>query len=213
MKNAGFTLIELLVVIAIIGVLASVTVINFSESRAESRDAQRKADLRVLQGSIELYKQKYGRYPEGCNGPWTWSAELGSGTGFECGDGSDEYIIDLAPEFMSELPTDPKPDGAGTGYMYVTNDLGTVFKIETRETVESEVVDIYNEFSSCDVRYSDSTCKRSYAYGNNQPNHCRPNNNTYRTSYALWGGYPDEPRSGHVSRYEEQRERVICDVD
>src|SRR3990167_274152 len=62
-SGAGFTLIELLIVIVIIGVLATILLANFIGVRQRSRDAQRKADLRQIQGAIELYKADQGVYP------------------------------------------------------------------------------------------------------------------------------------------------------
>ncbi len=61
----GFTLIELLVVIVIIGVLASFLMANYIGVRARGRDAKRKADLRQLQTSFELYRSSdpNGNYP------------------------------------------------------------------------------------------------------------------------------------------------------
>lgn len=64
MKNSqGFTLIELLVVITIIGVLTTLVTTNFVGVRQRARDAQRKADVRQLQSSIELYRSDVGSYP------------------------------------------------------------------------------------------------------------------------------------------------------
>ncbi|USN88916.1 MAG: prepilin-type N-terminal cleavage/methylation domain-containing protein [Candidatus Nomurabacteria bacterium] len=148
---AGFTFVEMLVVIAVIGVLAAVIYPNFSQSSAVARDAKRKADLRELQAAIELYKQKNGRYPEGCKGPTTnlttvWSGHSGT---FACASGN-QYIIDLAPEFISVLPQDPKLNGANSGYVYAVNDTGSVYKIMALGTVETETVTQSDDFFRCD---------------------------------------------------------------
>ena len=151
---AGFTFVEMLVVIAVIGVLAAVIYPNFSQSSAVARDAKRKADLRELQAAIELYKQKNGRYPEGCKGPTTnlttvWSGHSGT---FACASGN-QYIIDLAPEFISVLPQDPKLNGANSGYVYAVNDTGSVYKIMALGTVETETVTQSDDFFRCDSSY------------------------------------------------------------
>jgi len=156
--RAGFTLVEIMVVIGIIGIIAAFIVPNINQGSAQSRDAERKADLRTVQGALELYKNKYGRYPEGCNdtaSSWTgnWSGQRGSGTGYECGDGSAEYIRNdlsgtvgvtenFAPQFIPVLPTDPflNDDVANSGYVYTTNPEGTVYKFMALNTVEDEVV-------------------------------------------------------------------------
>ncbi len=59
----GFTLIELLIVIAIIGILASILLVSLGGARAAARDARRIADLRQVQGALELYYNKCGKYP------------------------------------------------------------------------------------------------------------------------------------------------------
>jgi len=59
----GFTLIELLVVIAILGILATITLANFSTSQAKGRDAQRKSDLKQISLALEAYNTDHGAYP------------------------------------------------------------------------------------------------------------------------------------------------------
>jgi len=61
--HKGFTLIELLVVIAIIGILASLTLANFSGAQARARDAQRKNDLKVVRDALEQFRIDRGGYP------------------------------------------------------------------------------------------------------------------------------------------------------
>lgn len=141
----GFTIVELMVAVTIISILAVMVYANFADSRAKARDAERQSDIRLLQNAIELYKVKYGRYPEGCQGANNWS-----GGAYGCPSGF-EYIIGIAPEFISVLPRDPRP-GTGEGYVYVTDADGSVFKLMAMNTVETEKVHYCSEFASCDVR-------------------------------------------------------------
>lgn len=61
----GFTLIEILVAITLLGVLIGVfiTILDPIEQIRKARDAQRKSDLRQLQGALENYYADNGQYP------------------------------------------------------------------------------------------------------------------------------------------------------
>lgn len=63
MKKRGFTLIELLVVIAIIGVLSSVVLASLNTARAKARDAKRISDFRSVSIALNIYFDKYNKYP------------------------------------------------------------------------------------------------------------------------------------------------------
>jgi prepilin-type N-terminal cleavage/methylation domain-containing protein len=153
--QSGFTLVEVLLVIAIIGVLTTVAIVNFGNAREMSRDAQRKADLRNLQNAVELYKNKYGEYPEGCNGTEEWSGE--NGTDYACpASAGGQYIVGLAPEFVPVLPVDPLRKSGDYGYVYVVNNEKTVYKIVAQNSVESDTyfTDDWgtHEFQACDIK-------------------------------------------------------------
>jgi len=224
--KSGFTLIELLVVISIVAILASVLYANFNEGSAVSRDAERQANLRTVQSGLELYKNRYGRYPDGCNGPGAWSGQVG--TAYECNktggiytvyDGTGKYIIgyevgkDFSPDFIPVLPKDPKLNG-GLGYVYRVNAEGTVYKFMSALTVETELMKVSDKhaFKSCDVSNTVGVgvCSEVFFAGNSIAPNCQDSVAVFRESYAVWGGYPFEPFPNILIKKDNKLELAIC---
>lgn len=148
-KLLGFTMIELMVVITIISLLAGVAYVNFSGARAESRDKVRQNTLLEMQLALDLYKSQYGVYPErGCGVASGWAGPgLNETFGAQC----DEYIVGLAPDFISALPVDLQQDAATErGYVYQVNANRSAYKLMSYQTVEADFVEDYNhDFSRC----------------------------------------------------------------
>jgi hypothetical protein len=145
-----------------------------------------------------------------------WSGQ--NGTNYACVAGQ-QYIRGLAPEFIRALPTDKRlsdTNPANSGYVYTTNTEGTVYKIMAKRTVESETVDESHPFKSCDVTDSSAgVCDNtsgSNSWSGNAPNECQPShpNLQFKTSYAVWGGFPLEPNKNIIGREEEMQEKIIC---
>ncbi len=99
----GFTLIELLTVMAIIGVLASITVVSLSGSRARARDAERVSEVGTIVLAAELYRDACGRYPanittlsgnSGCPSGITWQTFIGATVPVPPGGGNYGYATD-----------------------------------------------------------------------------------------------------------------------
>jgi prepilin-type N-terminal cleavage/methylation domain-containing protein len=141
-RLAGFTLIELLVTITIIGILVAIVYTNFSQARMQARDKMRMNQLEQLRVALELYKDKYGKYPDpGCGvststAPLQWvgaQPDTGPATWYtQC----DQFIDGLVPEFLDELPIDPS--GTSTplrGIIYRTT--STNYKVLFNESVET----------------------------------------------------------------------------
>jgi len=121
-KNKGFTLIELLIVIAIIGMLSSIVLASLNSARTKSRNAKRVADLKEIEKAVELYYSDNGHYPssgsvsfeEGrCGGGMGWTHKPDYS-------GSNAYIPDLAPKYISVLPGDPAIT-TGRCYVYISS--------------------------------------------------------------------------------------------
>jgi len=112
MKKNAFTLVELLVVIAILGILATITLANFSSSQKKGRDAQRKSDLRQIANALEAYMNDHGGYPAadsngkikacGCK-----SAALAESCDWDTDTGSRELCDENSTVYMSKVPGDP----------------------------------------------------------------------------------------------------------
>jgi type II secretory pathway pseudopilin PulG len=164
-------MIEILAVITIIGILATIVFSNFDDARKSARDSIRTAELQQLQVALELYKAQYGFYPaEGCNGivegdtpstsdwngsgvlivEWTGPGETISSWGDEA-DNCDEYIAGMVPEFIAELPIDPKDEfEIDKGFYYRTDAGGSAYKLLILDTVEVDMVTSYSHpFARC----------------------------------------------------------------
>ena len=61
--NEGFSLIEILVVLMIIGMLTAVVAINVLPSQDRARVDKTKADLRIIEQALELYRLDMFSYP------------------------------------------------------------------------------------------------------------------------------------------------------
>jgi prepilin-type N-terminal cleavage/methylation domain-containing protein len=63
-KKKGFTLIELLIVVVIIGILASIAIPKFANTKAKARLAAIKTDLKNLATAQEAYLFDNGTYAD-----------------------------------------------------------------------------------------------------------------------------------------------------
>ncbi len=119
----GFTLIELMIAITIIAVLSTVAFVSYSKAQQLGRDAKRKQDLRTIAISLELYKQRNGRYP--CAEPWQdsndtqpWIRDSLLSPNTIC----DNLKPAFDTNYISALPKDPRSTGsspsAGGNFVY-----------------------------------------------------------------------------------------------
>jgi prepilin-type N-terminal cleavage/methylation domain-containing protein len=106
-KTKGFTLIELLVTVTIIGILSSIAVVGLTSVREKAQDTSRLSDIRELQLALEVYKSVNGTYPA---------------AGAQ---GTNAYIVDLAPNFIGKLPTGQTQTATGGFHYKLSTDKKT----------------------------------------------------------------------------------------
>lgn len=218
-SQSGFTLLEILVVTAVVITLMSVVSFNLFQLQPPARDRERQADLRTMQAAIEAYRRENGSYPLACESGQDWSGQPGSG--YECDDPTEEYIIGLAPKYIPTLLVDPQlnEDESRSGYVYQTTSNGSVYKLMALNTVEELTVNLVAnenvEFSRCgEYDQYGQLCYRTYSGASGNPNDAGGNSSSYPSdcadpnTYAVFGGFSLERNERRVEYYTEQ---VICD--
>ncbi len=114
----GFTLIELLIVVAIIAVLVSLGAVSYSTAQRNTRDAQRKSDLKKIALALEKYYTDNGSYPPGSVPPG------GSDATYLSTSGSTPWINNLGT-YITTVPMDPKNTASPlSNYRYETFNNG-----------------------------------------------------------------------------------------
>ena len=146
-KNKGFTLIEMMVVVAIIAILSGSFLIGLRGFRSSAYDARRLSDLQKIQGSLELYYNKYGIYP---NASQNWSAL--------------ESALQMTG--LTKLPNDPQfSAGVTDNYNYDVSSNGQDYILRaTLSDVDNKALDedIDVAPSGMSIDCSDTTAKPYY---------------------------------------------------
>jgi len=133
MKQKGFTLLEILLVVAIIAVLAGIVIlaINPTKQLAESRNAQRRADVNTILSAVYQYTIDNNTIPSSISN--TRSEICATGVpSFECTIDSliDLSVLTINEEYLSSIPLDPIATGRsgtiGTGYEIVQTTNGRI---------------------------------------------------------------------------------------
>lgn len=137
-KQAGFTLIEIMVVVVIISVLIGLVAPNILGRVDEARVTAAKADISVIEQSLELYKMDNFRYP---------STDQGLQALIEKPTGSPEAKGWRPEGYLKkpQIPTDPW----GNEYRYISPGSQGVFDLyslgaDGREGGEGYDADIGN---------------------------------------------------------------------
>jgi len=138
-SQKGFTIIELIVVIAIIAVLSGIVMMNVTQYMMKARNAARKEALRQVQKALELYFSENGSYPITTGDAW-WGECTNYGS--HPLTGATGYVPGLAPDYIGQLPLDPKghnADGTSGCYIYrsvSSNGVAYAYKLMAYHTPE-----------------------------------------------------------------------------
>jgi len=129
----GFTLLEVLLVVAIISILAGIVIIaiNPGKNLADTRNAQRQADVTTILNAVYQYAlDNNGSVPASIG---STAAEICSSTGAACTSPAaiDLGVLTASGKYIVAIPVDPKcPTGClsnGVGYsIYRDNSNGRI---------------------------------------------------------------------------------------
>lgn len=164
--SKGFTLVEIMIVLSIITMLSILSFGSYSQITRKSRNTKRKSDLKELEIALEQFHKVNNSYPQTYipGNPrvfWGTCSNYGS----HDRSGANGYIPNLAPNFVTLLPVDPKSGIANTAnsalctsirtcYTYASD--GINFKLMAMCTPEGTI--------SPDDPFRDPTIKGAYAY-------------------------------------------------
>ncbi len=114
-NKKGFTLIEILVVVALIAILAAVTIIaiNPAKNFADTRNAQRSADVGQILNAVTQYTSQQGNQLSdlGTIATCPTATNIGSGAG------NVNLTTKLVDAYIVAIPKDPNGGSdANTGY-------------------------------------------------------------------------------------------------
>ena len=122
----AFTLIELLVVLTIIAVLLAAISYSFTNAQIKGRDGRRKAEIKSVQQTLELYFSRVGKYPDSNAGR------------IRCNVGGDNSIKVWGEPFVCNsiiyLPKLPEDPTVGQDYYYT----GTDFTYQLEAILEND---------------------------------------------------------------------------
>lgn len=125
----GFTLIELLITISIIAILATVSVVVYSNLQRNARISKRIQDFQALKQALETFKTSTGKYPGPDNG--------GSSGGCLA-----MTLQPLIPSYMQTLPNDPINTANNEFcYRYARSVDGMQYRLHTKNIPVSEMSD------------------------------------------------------------------------
>ena len=112
-KEGGFSLIEVLITMVIMSVLVGVAVSVYTSARKSGWDSKRRADLKRIQGALELYYADKHSYPD--------VGDCGAGNWQDVGELASSLTPAVGNRYIDEIPEDPNRD-PNISYLYCAFD-------------------------------------------------------------------------------------------
>jgi type IV pilus assembly protein PilA len=142
--HSGFTLLEILLVVAAIAILAGIVIVAINPARqlGETRDAQRKVDVRTILNAVQQYQLREGALPNTISTVDTAAQCDNSAyeictTDSTCSDGVSLAGLTDNSAYLTSIPEDPggsdtgNPDGSGYMIVRLSNGRITVCAPQT----------------------------------------------------------------------------------
>ncbi len=114
-NNKGFTLIEIILVVAVIAILAGIVIfaVNPTKQLADSRNANRKADVNTILNASYQYTVDNSSIPANITSTATEICKTGAAS---CTGLIDMSVLTAAGKYLVSIPVDSKATGNGAGY-------------------------------------------------------------------------------------------------
>ncbi len=139
-NNKGFTLIEVLLVVAIIAILAGIVIIavNPSKQLADSRNAQRRADVSTILNAVYQYSIDNGSIPASVT---TTAAEV-CNTGGTCTGLTDLSVLTASGKYLVSIPKDPSTSTANSTKYQINKDANNRIVVSAPSAENSTTISV-----------------------------------------------------------------------
>ncbi len=140
-KNKGFTLIEVLLVVAIIAILAGIVIlaVNPAKQLADTRNAQRKADVNTIINAIYQYSiDNNGNLPASV----TTTAGNACVTGGVCTGLVDLTVLTTNGKYLVSIPKDPSNATANDTKYSVVKDVNNRVVVSAPDAEQGATITI-----------------------------------------------------------------------
>ncbi|MDP8252844.1 MAG: hypothetical protein P9X27_00370 [Candidatus Kaelpia aquatica] len=101
-KNNALTVLELIVVVVIVGLLAAITVPNFSKTLAKSREKLAKSNLQMILSAQKLYRASNDSFYESESGGTIYIEEINKALNLDIEDKYFDYEVEYKDDYDFE---------------------------------------------------------------------------------------------------------------